>query len=182
MAEPDDKETTGGDQPQPGMSPYATGGGGVTFERKVAVKYLAHLLVADHARELGDGCRVISVAFQQAPAHAVDDLVVRAACDDEPEASLVLAVGVRRAPDLVKSDESTQKLIRDFVRGVINIPADGPEHRFALVVAGTQQHAEQLATLADTAENQMNAPGFFDLVRTPKKFTADVRDRLVQIE
>jgi hypothetical protein len=164
------------------MSPYATGGGGVTFERKVAVKYLAHLLVADHARELGDGRRVTSVAFQQAPAHAVDDLVVRAACGDEPEASLVLAVGVRRAPDLVKSDESTQKLIRDFVRAVINTPADGPEHRFVLVVAGTQQHAEQLATLADLAEHQMNAPGFFDLVRTPKKFAADVRDRLVHVE
>ena len=38
-----------------GMSPYATGGGGVTFERKVAVKYLAHLLVGDGAVEFGNG-------------------------------------------------------------------------------------------------------------------------------
>ena len=61
------------------MSPYATGGGGVTFERKVAVQYLARLLAGDGTSELGDGRRVVSVAFQQAPEHPVDDLVVSAA-------------------------------------------------------------------------------------------------------
>ena len=70
------------------MSPYATGGGGVTFERKVAVQYLAHLLVGDGAAELGDGRFVVSVAFQQAPKHSVDDLVIRAARADELEPSL----------------------------------------------------------------------------------------------
>ena len=74
-------EPGGGDigatPPAPGVSPYATGGGGVTFERKVAVQYLAHLLVGDGAHELGVGRRVVSVAFQQAPVHPVDDLVVR---------------------------------------------------------------------------------------------------------
>src|SRR5260370_41735034 len=30
-----------------GMSPYPTGGGGVTLERQVAVQYLAHLLIRD---------------------------------------------------------------------------------------------------------------------------------------
>jgi hypothetical protein len=113
------------DAPPKGMSPYATGGGGVTFERKVAVTYLAHLLVGDGAAELGDERRVVSVAFQQAPDHPVDDLVVTAARADEIEPSLVLALGVRRAPDLVKSDDLTQKLIRDFVRAVANAPADG---------------------------------------------------------
>ena len=38
-----------GESPQ-GMSPYATGGGGVTFERKVAVRYLAHMLVPKQGR------------------------------------------------------------------------------------------------------------------------------------
>ena len=107
-----------------GMSPYATGGGGVTFERKVAVTYLAHLLVGDGAAELGDERRAMSVAFQQAPDHPVDDLVVTAAQADEIEPSLVLSLGVRRAPNLVRSDESTQKLIRDFVGAVINSPTD----------------------------------------------------------
>ena len=58
-----------------GMSPYATGGGGVTFERKVGVQYLADLLLGDAAPELGDGRFVVSVSFQQAPEHSVDDLV-----------------------------------------------------------------------------------------------------------
>ena len=62
-----------------GMSPYATGGGGVTFERKVAVLYLAHLLIGDSAVEFGEGRCAVSVAFQQAPSYPVDDLVVTAA-------------------------------------------------------------------------------------------------------
>ena len=68
-----------------GMSPYATGGGGVTFERKVAVKYLAHLLVGDGTCEFGDSRRAVSVAFQQAPDHPVDDVVVYAASPGELE-------------------------------------------------------------------------------------------------
>src|SRR5262245_36773096 len=108
MTEPDSKKSavSGGstaDAPQPGMSPYATGGGGVTFERKVAVLYLARLLVGDGAAELGSGRRVAGVAFQQAPEHPVDDLVVWAARSGEFEPSLLLAVSVRRAPDLIKS-------------------------------------------------------------------------------
>ena len=166
----------------PGMSPYATGGGGVTFERKVAVRYLARLLLGDGASELGDGRRVVSVAFQQAPDHQVDDLVVRAARPDEGKPSRVLAVAVRRTPKLVSSDESTRKLVRAFVDTVIKAPTDGPEHRWCLVVAGLQPHAEELAKLADVAAAQMDAPGFFDLIRTPGKFGAHVRGRLDQIE
>lgn len=165
-----------------GISPYATGGGGVTFERKVAVNYLAHMLVGHGAVEFGDGRFVVGVAFQQAPEHSVDDLVIRAARVDELEPSLVLAVGVRRSPDLVQSDESTRKLIRAFVHEVINAPDDGPEYRVALVVAGTQDHAQQLGTLADLASKQTDAPSFFDLAQAPGKFSAAVRGRLVQIE
>ena len=165
-----------------GMSPYATGGGGVTFERKVAVKYLAHLLVGDGASELGDGRSVVRVDFQQAPDHPVDDLVVTAACPDESLPSLVLAPGIRRSPNLVPSDESTRKLIQQFVRAVRNAPTDGPEHRLGLVVAGSQPHAEQLAKLAGLAAVHMDAPRFFDLVRTPGKFDAGTRERLDQLE
>ncbi|MCY3786619.1 MAG: hypothetical protein OXG47_07830 [bacterium] len=176
---------TGGDSgamASSGVSPYATGGGGVTFERKVAVQYLAHLLVGDGAVELGDGRRVLSVTFQQAPTHAVDDLVVYAARADEHEPSLVLALGVRRSPNTELSDEQTRRLIRDFVRAVIRALEDGPEHRWGLVVAGSQSHAEQLAKLAAHAAAQMDSSGFFDLIRTPNKFDADVRGRLDQLE
>ena len=165
-----------------GMSPYASGGGGVTFERKVAVQYLAHLLVGDGAVELGEGRRAVSVAFQQAPDHPVDDLIIRAARPEEVAPSLELALGVRRSPNLVLSDELAQKLIREFVRAVINAPADGPNARLGLVVAGPQQHAQQLSTLSGLAAVQMDAPGFFDLVYTPNKFDASIRGRLGQLE
>ena len=162
-------------------SPYASGAGGVTFERKVAVQYLAHLLVGDGASELGDGRRVVSVAFQQAPDHPVDDLVVYAARPEDRQPSLVLALGIRRSPRFVPRDQSTQELVRQFVRALLTTSADGPEHRFGLVVAGPQSHAEQLARLADLAKDQLDASGFFDLVRTPRKFEAAVRGRLDQV-
>ena len=175
-------ETISAAESSVGMSPYATGGGGVTFERKVAVQYIAHLLVGDGAVELGDGRRVVSVAFQQAPEYPVDDLVVVAGRPEEREPSLLLALGVRRKPNLVLSDESTQKLIREFVRAVINAPTGGPEQRLGLVVAGPQQHAEQLSELTSLAAAQIDAPGLFDLVGTPNKFGAGIRGRLDHLE
>ena len=179
----DSNESHGGAEvPPKGMSPYATGGGGVTFERKVAVQYLAHLLVGDAAGELGDGRCVHSVAFQQAPDYPVDDLVVNAAGPDELQPSLVLALAVRRSPNLVVSAEPTRKLIREFVRAVVDAPADEREHRIGLVVAGPQQHAKQLASLVSHAAAQMDASGFFELVRTPGKFDAAIRGRLDQVE
>ena len=168
-----------------GMSPYATGGGGVTFERKVAVQYLARLLTGDGAAELGDGRCVVSVAFQQAPRYRVDDLVVRAERPGEADPSLVLALGIRRTPSIVLSNESTRSLLGNFLRDVIDVVNRAPtgiEHRFGLVVAGPQPHAEQLRTLADYAATQMNARGFFELIRTPNVVPRAVQGRLVQLE
>ncbi len=165
-----------------GTSPYATGGGGVTFERKVAAQYLAHLLAGDGASELGDGRSVVSVEFQRSPDHPVDDLVVNAACADESLPSLVLALAVRRSPKLVLSDESTRKLIRQFFRAAIDAPKEEPEHRLGLIVSGPQPHAQQLKKLADLASVQMDASGFANLVRAPGKFDAKVRGRLDQLE
>ena len=167
---------------QRGASPYSTGGGGVTFERKVAAQYLAHLLVGDNAPEFGDGRRAVGVAFQQAPSHAVDDLVVSAASPDDTKPSLVLALGIRRSPTFVASDTSTRKLICQFVRAVTDGSADAPEHRLGLVVSGTQEHARQLAYLADHAVKQSDARGFFDLILTPGKFDSGTRRRLCHLE
>ena len=165
-----------------GGSPYATGGGGVTFERKVAVQYLAHLLVGDGAVEFGEGRHAVSVAFQQDPDHPVDDLVICAARPEELEPSWEIALEVRRSPKLVQSDEKAQRLFRKFVRALMDAPKDGIESRWGLVVAGPQTHAEQLAKLADLADAQMDATGFFNLVRTSGKFDGGVRDRLCHIE
>ena len=173
-------EATGGVNlpPRNGASPDATGGAGVTLERKVAVQYLAHLLTGNSATELGEGRQVVSVAFQQAPAHAIDDLVVHAAHPGGLQPPLVLALGVRRTPKIVQSDEASQKLILQFVRAVIEEPSDGKEYRFGLVVSGPVTHARQLAQLVDLALGQMDAPGLFGLVQTPGKFGSGLRQRL----
>ena len=165
-----------------GMNPYATGGGGVTFERKVAVQYLAHLIIGDGAVEFGEGQRAVSVGFQQDPDHPVDDLVVCTARPDELEPSWQIALEVRRSPKIVQSDEKAQRLFRKFVRALMDAPTDGIERRWGLVVAGPQPHAEQLAKLAALAAAQMDGTGFFNLVRTPDKFDGSVRKRLDHVE
>ena len=165
-----------------GMSPYATGGGGVTFERKVAVQYLAHLLLGDGVVEFEGGRRAVSVAFQQAPEQLVDDLVVRATLPEELAPSFELALEVRRSPNLVSSDETARGLIRKFVRALNGAPSDDIERRWGLVVAGPQQHAQQLGALANLASVQMDASGFFDLVHTSNKFDAGIQRRLEQME
>ncbi|PBB08253.1 hypothetical protein CKW39_10660 [Kocuria sp. WRN011] len=165
-----------------GSSPVSTGGGGVTFERKVAAGYLAQLLLGSGAVGLGPSRAVVSVAFQQAPEFSVDDLVVGAATEDDDEPSLVLAVAARRTPNVVDSDVKSQGLFRSYVKQLLNMPADGPELRLALAVAGPQDHAEQLAVLAGLAADQPETKAFFGLVRTPRKFDRPVRDRLEQVE
>src|ERR1017187_5499817 len=123
-----------------GTHPYSTGGGGVTLERRVAARYLAMLLTRESAEELGKGRVIVSVAFQQAPRHPVDDLVIRAAYPDETEPSLKWCVGVRRVPQVREGHEKTRKLIAEYVRTLLRFPvsADGCEHWLALVVSGSR--------------------------------------------
>jgi len=165
-----------------GSNPVSTGGGGVTFERKVAADYLGRLLLGHGAVGLGPSRLVVSVAFQQAPEFSVDDLVVGAAKDGENEPSLVLAVAARRTPKVVQSDEKSRALFRAFVKQVLDMPVDGPELRLGLAVAGPQEHADQVAALARLAADQSGPEGFFGLVRTAGKFSQGVKGRLVQVE
>ena len=65
---------------------------------------------------------------------------------------------------------------------MIDESADGPEHRFGLVVAGPQAHAKQLGILVDHAAKQSDAEGFFDLILTPDKFNSGIRQRLCHLE
>lgn len=160
------------------MNPYATGGGGVTFERKVAVRYLAQLLTGLGSSDLGDGRSVVSVAFQQSPEHAADDLVVRAKRPAEAGPSLVLALAVRRAPSIVKSDEKSRKLIGSLLVELAKNVGPDVEHEIGLVVAGHQAHASQLAELAGLARGQSDAASFVALVQEPNRFERAIRDRL----
>lgn len=175
-----DPEVSGGDTglPQRGSSPYATGGGGVTFERKVAVQFLARLLTGDSASELGDRRCVVGVEFQQDHAFPVDDVIIRAACPSDTVPPLTLALGIRRSPKIFKSDDSTRKLLRQYVRAATEEPPDGHELLLGLVVSGPQLHAKQLARLADSAAAQRDSTAFFDLLQTQGKFDSSLRDRL----
>lgn len=161
-----------------GSSPYATGGGGITFERKVAVRYLARLLTGDAAAEVGDGRSVVSVGFQQAPGWAVDDLVIHAARADESQPSMSLMLAVRRTPNLVVSDVRSRALVRQFVMAAADDTDGEGERRWGLVVAGSPTHAMELKELATHAKTQMDASGFFELIETPRKFSQGVRRRL----
>ena len=48
----------------------------MTFERRLACRYLTHLLTGTYLSELGSR-RVVKVAFQQAPQVAVDHAPIR---------------------------------------------------------------------------------------------------------
>ena len=161
--------------PARGVSPYATGGGGVSLERRAAVIYLARLLTGATAVEL-HGRRVERVAFQQAPAHHVDDLVVGAAGDDGSD-PLELNIAVRRAPAFTTSDEDTRKLLGNLVADLSDSRPGGVERRLAICVAGPQPAAQQVGQLAALAQ-QVPVAEFFALVRTPRRFQQAVVDRL----
>jgi hypothetical protein len=172
----------GGEVGASGSNPVSSGGGGVTFERKVIAGYLGRLLVGDGAAGLGSGRMVVSVALQQAPEHTVDDVVVTAALEDEAEPSLVLALAARRTPIVQQSNVKSRGLFKGFVQQLLIMKQGGPELRLGMAVSGTQDHVEQLKVLAGVAEGQQGADGFFALVRTAGKFRGEVQDRLKQVE
>jgi hypothetical protein len=161
-----------------GSSPYSSGGGGVTFERRVAACYLARLLTGATAAEL-EGRRVSRVTFQQAPARPVDDLVIYAARDGEIGPSLELAVAVRRAPDFVTSDTATVKLVTKFLQALRDAErvSTGVDQLFAICVAGARKASRQVAELAALAKDHQ-ADSFFSVLRTPGKFRKELVSRL----
>ena len=159
-------------------SPYSSGGGGVTLERRVIARYLALLLTGHGARELGTGRQVLSVAFQQAPAHPVDDVVITASREGEADPGLVLAIGIRRAPIISATNTDTKKLFADFLNELAAAPQDGPEHRLGLAVAGQQPRPGQLQQLAVLARNQPDSDRFEGLVQTSGKINNRLREQL----
>ena len=150
----------------------------MTFERRVAARYLASLLTGATAAEL-DGRRVSRVAFQQAPAKPVDDLIIYAARDGETDASLELAIAIRRAPSFVTSDTDTAELITQFLRALRESgqPSTSFERHFAVCVAGVHRASREVAELAALAKNHQ-ADSFFSVLRTPRKFRKALVTRL----
>lgn len=167
-----------GRTPGPGVvsSPYSSGGGGITFERRVAASYLAALLNGDSAAGL-NGRRVVQVAFQQGPTEAVDDLVIGAQSTDDSSPPFTVAVGVRRHPLITPSDRETQKLLTDYLRSLGQAEMAGSDQEYFLVVAGPQAAADQLATLATHARTSTEE-AFYPLVAEPGRFKQAIRTRL----
>ncbi len=161
-----------------GSSPYATGGGGVTFERRVAATYMARLLAGLSSAEIG-GARIVQrVAFQQGPGHPVDDIVVLAAADDD---SVEVSVACRRRPEFVTSDDDTRKLVGDLLRA-LPAPTEGPKQRLVIAVAGYQANVTQVQELADLARSHDDHRKFFNALATPGRFRQELQSRLGHFE
>ena len=69
----------------------------------------------------------------------------------------------------------------EYVRALLSLPDDGLDHRFALVVAGQQDHARELAELAGLAAKQMSEAGFSALVGTEGRIRKALADRLEHV-
>ncbi|MGW6915001.1 hypothetical protein ACWGB8_14490 [Kitasatospora sp. NPDC054939] len=162
-------------------SPYSTGGGGVTLERRLAAVYLSHLLTGTPVDELGASRSVTRVAFQQAPSYAVDDLVVTAVDPDNPQDSAELLIAARRAPLLTASDESSQQLITQVLKVTTQPTQPPPIRTVAVAVTGNHKPGQQLSLLAHHAHEQSDPDEFFALINEPRKFDAEVRGRLAQL-
>lgn len=156
-------------------SPYVTGGGGFTLERRIASIYLAHMLRGSRADELR-GRSVVSVHFQ-APGELIDDIIIHAAREGEDVESLTLYVAARRAPKFVTSDEQTMKLLKKFIQAIALPDEEGMEREFAIAVAGVQTAPSQVADLASFARNRPQTE-FFKLIASNGVVAQELRDRL----
>ncbi|MFN2537465.1 MAG: hypothetical protein ABR549_04835, partial [Mycobacteriales bacterium] len=157
-------------------SPYSTGGGGVTFEHRLGALLLTRMLTAGPVTALDDGPPE-RVAFQQAPAATVDDLVVTTTAADGVT-TLRHYIAVRRSPKFITSHRTTGELVTSLVRADLAAErsTDVPvEHRLVVAVSGRQTHAQELAELAVVARGQSNVVDFESLIRTPGKFKLSSR-------
>ena len=170
---PSDERMPG--QGAPGLgSPYSTGGGGVTFERRVAALFLARLLSGETHEGL-QGYRVNRISFQ-----SVEDFVVEAGPELGESPTLALVVAARRAPRFIASDGKTEEIITKFLRlqGESDRTTSGVPRFFAFCVAGRRSPAEEVAELAALAKSHSQADTFFKLLREPKKFRKKLVKRL----
>ena len=161
-------------------SPYATGGGGFTFEHRVGAVYLARLITSTPLSELGERA-VGRVAFQQAASSAVDDLVVTGISDNQ-SVLIRLAVACRRCPQFTRGNAKTKELFTQLVRASKAAEGDSDaELRLAIAVAGNQGGAGEVSELAGIARNQHGASAFFASVNESGQFSNRLRTRLAHL-
>ncbi|MEV4845108.1 hypothetical protein AB0K20_18075 [Micromonospora matsumotoense] len=154
-----------------GVNTYSTGGGGVSFARRVAATYLASMLTGSRRTETGE-LPVRSLAFQTGPAHPVDDLLVVAGDHD-----IELAVACRATPNFVLSHEETVKLVGSLLKEV----AAYPDGRVAVAVAGWKPEWEQVAKLCDVARANSDARTFHTALETEGRWSKPVCNRYLHL-
>lgn len=162
--------------------PYATGGGGTVLEHRYGALLLAHLLTGDPIPGLGDGVVPRSVRFQATSVSPVDDLLV---VGDTPDGGRRrLSIGVRRDPDLVRSDESSASLLAQYVQVVDGSWEDVRQGRWrlALAVASPNTAVQQLGELAEIARSVTSADEFRSAVDRPGRTNDGVRRRLGHLD
>ena len=162
-------------------SPYSTGGGGSVLEHRYGALILCHLLTGDPVPELGDDATVVRVAFQARAESVIDDLLIEGRGGDDAERWA--AVAVRRAPRLVRSDDSSVELLASFLSEFIDHWADVQAGQWCLVLASKATNpVQQLGELAAIARTPPDESAFREAVAQRGRTTRAVRSRLVSLD
>ncbi|WP_198947325.1 hypothetical protein [Cellulosimicrobium sp. KWT-B] len=159
-----------------GSSPYATGGGGVTFAQLVASVYLASMLTGGRRREISD-LQVRTVGFQNGPEHPIDDLLIT--CGNST-IEATLAVACRATPNFVHSDDETVKLVKSLLAEVEEFDSDA--HQVAVATAGRSAQWDDLARLCDIARAHARPASFKASMDVDGRWTKQVRGRFDQFQ
>ncbi|MEA5456790.1 ATP-binding protein [Sinomonas sp. JGH33] len=123
-----------------------------------------------------------SIRLQASDVSPIDDIVVEG---QDPSGIIHrVSIGVRRDPHLVKSEESSVPLFRDYLRIVIdNWPEVSSGTWSMALAAATQRPAQtELNTLAASARSVPNSAEFAALMARPGATNAEVRGRLDHVK
>ena len=164
-----------------GVSPYASGGGGTVLEHLYGAVLLSSLLADDPITELGDDATPVSVRFQGRRLSPVDDLVVSGSGRGEERR---VSIGVRRDPDLTKSDKKTARLLTAYVQMAAGRWEDITDGRWRLylAVAVPSPAVTQLRELTVIASAAADEAEFRTEVEMPGRADQGVRSRLVHVD
>jgi hypothetical protein len=160
-------------------SPHSTGGGGFVLEHKYGATLIAALLTGDSLPELGDNATPFSVRFQASAESPVDDLLVAGHTSDGRKRRV--SIGVRRAPQFVRSDKESVPLLAAYVRVVTSHwdEVRAGRWRLALATASREKATTQVRDLAGIARGNPSEQGFRDQVARSNQ---DLRKRLIHVD
>jgi hypothetical protein len=159
-------------------STYASGGGGTSFEHRIAAVALSSLLLDSAFPGLGDEYAVREVGFQ-ASGESVDD--VRIVGYSPKGAARTIVVACRHKPTLLETDEKTTKLFKSFVADHSKNRSDfeAGNRRMGLAYAATGHPFEQLDRICELANSNANDRSFREALA---REGGDTRSRFTRLE